>query len=302
MPRGGWMDVFWRVVTRVVEDYVSVMAGGIAFFALLAIIPALGAFISIAGLVFEQGTVIAQMSRLQGVLPDGAIDILRSQAEAVSAKGESGLGIAALGSLAITLFSASRGVNNLIDGINLAHGEVESRNFVMRNIVAIVLTLLLLLLAVVGLGAIIVIPTVSAFLGTSPWTELIVSAASFSVLAILSMASLAIVYRYAPARRAPKWQWASVGSVLATMLWLFSSALFSFYVANFGSYNDTYGALGGVVILLLWMWLSCFVVLLGAQINAELEHQTRHDTTRGPSRPMGQRGAYMADTLGDSTR
>jgi len=128
-----------------------------------------------------------------------------------------------------------------------------------------------------------------------------VSLGSFVLLAGVFMASLGLIYRYAPARRQPKWGWVTPGAILATVLWLASSAAFSIYVSNFGSYNQTYGALGGVVILLLWLWLSCFVVLLGAQVNAELEHQTRHDTTRGPDRPMGQRGAYMADTLGDTS-
>jgi membrane protein len=301
LPRAGWKDVLLRVGSRIGEDHVSVMAGGIAFFALLALVPALGAFISVAGLIFEPGSVTAQISRMEGLLPPPALEILRNQVGSIGSGAESGLGFAALGSLLITLFSASRGVNTLIEGINLAHGEEESRNFFIRNATAFGLTLLLIALALVAMGAILVTPAVLAIFGASAMLETLVSLGSFVLLAGVFMASLGLIYRYAPARRQPKWGWVTPGAILATVLWLASSAAFSIYVSNFGSYNQTYGALGGVVILLLWLWLSCFVVLLGAQVNAELEHQTRHDTTRGPDRPMGQRGAYMADTLGDTS-
>ncbi|SLN76877.1 YihY/virulence factor BrkB family protein [Roseisalinus antarcticus] len=302
MPRAGWKDVLWRVWTRVNDDHVSVMAGGIAFFSLLAIIPGLGAFISISALIFEPGSATDELQRLEGVLPASSVEILQSQAQGLDAQGDGGLGVAALGSLIVALVLASRGVNNLIEGINLANNEIETRNLLVRNAVAVGLTLLLLLMSLTALGTIVVVPTIASILRADAMVEFVVNGISFTVLALLSMASLALIYRFAPARRPAKWSWVSAGSVIATVLWLVSSAIFSLYVANFGSYNETYGALGGAVILLLWLWLSCFVVLLGAHLNAELEHQTCHDTTRGPDRPMGERGAYMADTLGQSVR
>jgi membrane protein len=243
-----------------------------------------------------------QIASMRGILPPAAIDILQSQAAAIASRGEGGLGFAALGSLLIALFWASRGVDNLIEGINLAHAENETRNIIVRNAVSIGLTLLLIVMALVALGAILGTPAVVAFVGASRLTDILVSLGSFAVLALVFMLSLGLIYRFAPSRRPPQWSWVTPGALVATVMWLMSSAAFSLYVGNFGNYNDTYGALGGVVILLLWLWLSCFVVLFGAQLNAELEHQTRYDTTRGPARPMGQRGAYMADTLGRTSK
>lgn len=298
IPRSGWRDILWRVGARVGRDYVSLMAAGIAFFALLALFPALATLAALAAIVFEPGLVAAQMDTLRNIAPDAALDVLARQSETFTRNEDGTLGLTALAGLAVSLFWASRGINNLIDGINMAYGEAETRSFLRRNLEAVALTTALTLIALLALGGAVALPALVAGAGVEGWTDHVVTWARWPLLAIFAMISLALIYRYAPSRTSPQWRWATPGAVLATCVWLVASVLFSVYVSNFGSYDPTYGALAGVVILLLWMWLSCFVVLLGAQLNAEMEHQTRHDTTLPPEREMGERGAYMADTLG----
>ncbi|RBI86431.1 hypothetical protein DRV85_06365 [Rhodosalinus halophilus] len=298
IPLKGWRDILWRIGARIGRDYVSLMAAGVAFFALVALFPAIAAVAALAAMFFEPGLVADQIEALRTIAPAAAVDVVESQATTITGRAEGSLGLAALVSLAISLFSASRGVNNLIDGINMAHAEEETRGIIKRNLVAVAITLVLVVLALVALGVTLALPALAAALPGSGWAEALASWARWPVMALFAMVSLALVYRYAPARTPPRWSWASPGAVVATALWVAGSVLFSLYVRNFGAYNPTYGALAGVVILLLWMWLSSFVVLLGAQLNAEMEHQTRRDTTRKPVRPMGERGAYMADTLG----
>ncbi|MFP4042996.1 MAG: YihY/virulence factor BrkB family protein [Rhodosalinus sp.] len=297
IPLSGWRDILWRIGIRVGRDYVSLMAAGIAFFALLALFPALATLTALASIVFDPELLTAQMDTLRNIAPDAALDVLAEESDTYTEE-ESTLGMTALISLAISLFLASRGINNLIDGINMAYGEAETRGILRRNLEAVALTAVLTVLTLLALGAAVALPMVTAAAGIEGWTDRLVTWARWPLLALFSMISLALIYRYAPARRSAQWSWATPGAVAATAVWLAASVLFSIYVRNFGSYDPTYGALAGVVILLLWMWLTCFVVLLGAQLNAEMEHQTRHDTTLPPEREMGQRGAYMADTLG----
>jgi membrane protein len=299
IPAKGWRDILSRVGERMAREYVPLMAAGIAFFALLALFPALAALISIAGFIFEPGIVPRQLAELDLILPPAAADLVRDQAEALSERASGGrLGLAAAISLGLAAFIASRGVNNLIDGINMAHAEPETRGMIRRNLVAFALTGTLAGLALLALGLTVIAPLAIAALGLEGVADLIVTWGRWPVMMALVMAALALLYRYAPARRPPRWSWATPGAVLATAVWLLVSFLFSLYVRNGASYGETYGAIGGVVVLLLWMWLTSLVVLVGAHLNAEMEHQTRRDTTRGRPRPMGERGAFMADTLG----
>ena len=190
-----------------------------------------------------------------------------------------------------------RGGKQPDEGINLAITRTRRRGACPCNVVAGA-DALAGRAGDLALGALVLTPALLSIFGFAGNVELLVTLGSYLLLALAFMVSLGVIYRYAPARRPAKWSWVSLGAVCATAAWLAASALFSVYVSNFGSYNETYGALGGVIIMLLWLWISCFVVLLGAQLNAETEHQTAQDTTRGPDRPMGERGAYMADTLG----
>jgi membrane protein len=298
ISRAGWRDIVLRVTARIGRDYVSLMAAGVAFFGLLSLFPALATLASLAGILFEPGIVERQIAGLGGVAPSQPVEVIRDQAARLAERQTGTLGLTALISLAISFFFGSRGVDNLIDGINMAYAEHETRNIVLRNVVSLGLTAVLMVLTLLALGLTVVVPALAEAIGLGDRTDLIVRWGRWPLIALLVLAGLGLLYRYGPARRPPRWSWVSPGAVGATVFWLGGSLLFSFLVRNFGSYEPTFGAIAGVVILLLWMWLSSFVVLVGAQLNAEMEHQTRRDTTRGRVRPMGERGAYMADTLG----
>jgi membrane protein len=198
------------------------------------------------------------------------------------------------------LWSAAKGVKALFIALNIAYQEEESRGFLKLNGMALLLTLAAIIFIIVSLGLIAVLPVLLGGLGLPPAGETLVSLARWPLLGILVMFALAMLYRYGPDREQPQWRWVSWGAVIATLLWLLGSILFSFYAANFGEYNETYGALAAVIILLLWLYLSAYVILLGAEFNAETEHQTRHDTTGEKNKPLGGRGAHVADTVGRS--
>lgn len=274
------------------------IAAGIAFFGLLALFPGIATLLSLAGFLFDSAIVLRQVEALQGVAPEEPIVLLRDQVRALADQASAEAGLTVAVSLIVSLFWASRGVDNLVEGINVAYGELETRNIIKRNAVSLSLTVVLTALALTALSLSLAVPWLAERIGLAGAADLIVRWGRWPMLLLLTLGFLSVVYRYAPARRPARWSWVTPGAVLAATGWLLASIAFSFYVRNFGAYNPTYGALAGVVILLLWMWLTSFVVLLGAHLDAEMEHQTRLDTTRGPTRPMGRRNAHMADTVG----
>lgn len=279
-------------------DHVSVISAGVAFFSLLSIFPAIGALVSIAGLFMDPAIVEDQLASVMTVLPENAAGILQEQARQISSKPSSGLGLAALIALSISLYGASKSVRTLMEGMNIAYHEEEKRGLVRLYLVSIGLTLLLIVGAVIALGATVALPALIDNLGLADSLVGLVGWGRWPILAALTIWGLAVLYRFGPSRETPRWRWVTWGSVVATFLWILGSIVFSLYVRNFGTYNESYGTLGGVVILLTWLWLSAFIVLLGAEINSEMEHQTSHDTTTGRERPMGERGAVVADKLG----
>ena len=274
------------------------IAAGIAFFGLLALFPGIATLLSLAGFLFDSAIVLRQVEALQGVAPEEPIVLLRDQVRALADQASAEAGLTVAVSLLVSLFWASRGVDNLVEGINVAYGELETRNIFKRNAVSLSLTVVLTALALTALSLSLAVPWLAERIGLAGAADLIVRWGRWPMLLLLTLGFLSVVYRYAPARRPARWRWVTPGAVLAATGWFLASIAFSFYVRNFGAYNPTYGALAGVVILLLWMWLTSFVVLLGAHLDAEMEHQTRLDTTRGPTRPMGYRNAHMADTVG----
>ena len=298
LPPAAWRDILMRVQRRIGRDYVSLMAAGVAFFGVLSLFPALATLAALAGLLYDPGILERQIAGLGGVAPSQPVEVIRDQAARLGDRQTGTLGLTALISLAISFFFGSRGVDNLIDGVNMAHGETEKRNLIWRNIVSLGLTGVLMLLALLALGLTVLVPSIAEWVGLGDRTDLIVTWGRWPLIVLVVLTGIGLLYRYAPSRRPPRWCWVTPGAVIATTLWFGGSFLFSYLVRNFGSYEPTFGTIAGVVILLLWMWLSSFVVLVGAQLNAEMEHQTRRDTTRGRVRPMGERGAYMADTLG----
>jgi membrane protein len=300
IPPRGWFAVLRRVKAEVKEDNVPLLAAGVAFYAMLAIFPAIIAVVTVYGMVADPAQVQSQVGQLAKSLPSGADQLLTEQLKSVTSAGRQSLSIGLALSLLGVLWSASGGVQGLVKALNLVYDEKETRGFLKLRGLSLLLAIGAILMAVVAIALIAVFPGFVDNLGLGRAGELAASIGRWVVLALLALAALAVLYRYAPDRANPRWRWVSWGAVVALVLWLLGSVGFSWYVDNFGKYNQTYGALAAVIILLLWLFLSAFVVLLGAELDAETERQTARDTTTGPSRPLGQRDAEVADTLGES--
>lgn len=297
IPARGWRQVLQRGWKEAQSDQVPLLAGGVAFFGFLAIFPGLIATVLIYGLVVDPATVREQISSLGGALPGEARQILTDQLESLTSTSSSALGIGVVISVALALWSASGGIGYLITAINTAYDEDEERGFVKRKLLALGLTLATVVFLVVVIGLVAVAPAVlDSLVGSGPLRWLL-EAARWALLLVLIMAALAVLYRTSPDRDAPKMRWVTVGAAIATVLWIIASLGFSLYVDNFSSYGKTYGTLAGVVVLMLWLWISSYAVLLGAEINAESEQQTIRDSTKGPARPLGDRGAVKADSV-----
>jgi membrane protein len=300
IPPRGWFAILKRVKAEVKEDNVTLLAAGVAFYAMLAIFPAIIAVVTVYGMVADPAQVQSQVGEFAKSLPSGADQLLTGQLKTVTEAGRQSLSIGLAVSLLAVLWTASSGVQGLVKGLNLVYDEKETRGFLKLRGLSLLLTLGAILMAVVAIALVAVFPAVVDDLKLGQTGQLAASIARWVVLALLVLSAVAVLYRYAPDRANPRWRWVSWGAVVALVLWLLGSIGFSWYVDNFGKYNQTYGTLAAVIILLLWLFLSAFAVLLGAEIDAEIERQTVRDTTTGPERPMGQRDAEVADTVGES--
>ncbi len=296
IPPGGWWQVVRRAFKESTDDNVSMLAGGVAYFGFLAVFPALIAAISLYGLVADPATVAAQIKGLASALPGSAQPLVADQLNAVVSAGNSQLGISLVVSVLAALWSASGGTTNLMKAINIAYDEEEGRGTIKLRALALALTLGAIVFVLLTLALVAIVPVALDALQLGAFGRIVAQVIRWTALVGLVIVALAVVYRLAPDRDAPQFRWVSVGALVAALLWLAGSAAFSLYVNYFGNYNKTYGALGGVVVLMLWMYLTSYIVLLGAEINAESERQTQQDTTAGPERPMGERDAYAADT------
>ena len=298
IPLRGWRDIFWRTWNAFTRDNIPQVAGGVAFFALLAVFPGIGVFVSLYGLFSNVDTAQAQLSLLQGVLPEAALQLVGDQMLRLAAARHTGLGVAFLVSLVVSLWSANAGMKALIVGLNVAFEEHEKRSLIRLNLVSLTFTVGMLAFLLASIGAIVEAPLALAFLGRQ---SVALTVLRWPMLLLGAMAGLALLYRFGPSRNQEQWRWVSWGSVAAALLWLAASLLFSFYVGHFGSYDRTYGSLGAAVGFMTWIWISTITVLFGAELNSEIEHQTAvHTTVSGAPQVMGQRGAYMADTLGET--
>lgn len=295
IPASGWRAILQRVMLETKEDKVSLLASGVAFRALLALFPALIAAVSLWGLIASEEEVTRQIANLTEGLPDQAAQLIEQQLTDIAAGGGGQLGVALLISLAVALWSASSGMLGLMDGVSSAYDEPDERSFFARRGVALALTLGAILFLLVTLGLIAVLPAVLGTVGLGGTAEVVIRIAQWPLLALLAVVSIAVVYRIGPDREDAQVRWVTWGAGIATVLWLVGSALFTVYIENFGNYQETYGAIAGVVILMLWLFLTAFCILLGAEINAEMERQTGQDTTTGEPEPIGRRGAYPAD-------
>jgi membrane protein len=293
IPPTGWKDIAKRTMKEVKQDQVPLLAAGVAFYLLLALFPAIIAGVSIYGLVADPTTVRDQIARLTETLSPETAKLVGEQIRQVTGGAGGALGLATVLGILIALWSASSGMKALITGINMTYDETESRKFVKLRGLALLLTVGAMVLLAVALALIVGFPAVP-----DTWPTVLqwaVAVLRFVLLAALLVVGLAVLYRYAPDRDQPRWTWVSWGSGIATLLWVLASLGFSIYANAFGNYNKTYGALAGVIILMFWLWLTALVVLVGAELNTEMELQTAKDTTSGPERPMGERQAHAAD-------
>jgi membrane protein len=295
IPLRGWWQVAKRVWSKSSRDNLSVVAAGCAFYALFAIFPALSALISLYGLTADPTTVEQQFGLLASVLPSQAYDMIIEQIRRIAEASGQALGWSLVLSLGLALWSANAGTQAMFAALNIAYEEPERRSLFRFYLSAFTFTIVGILGGVIMLLAIVYVPILFAVVGFSSAFEFLVRVGRWPLLALLVLGLLALLYRYGPCRRSPKWHWVTVGSLFATTVWLFASAAFSLYVSNFANYDKTYGSLGAVIILLFWLYISFYIVLLGAEINAELELQTAEDTTIGRPKPMGRRGAFVAD-------
>jgi membrane protein len=297
IPAHGWLEVAKRVKDEAKADNVSLLGGGVAFFALLAIVPLLVAVLALWGIFASPLDATRLIRDLASGLPDSAQRLVTKQLRSIANRSNAGLGVTAILSLVIALWSASSGTKHLIEAVNTAYDEEEHRGFVRVRALALGLTLGAVVFVLLAIGLIAVVPSALADAGVPDVLRVIVGVAIWPLLGILMIMGLAVLYRLAPDRDDPQWRWVSWGAVLATVLWLVGSAVFALYASNLGSYDQTYGSLGGVIVLMLWLYITAVVVVIGAEINAALETQTARDSTTGPERALGQRGAQAADTV-----
>jgi membrane protein len=298
IPVRGWKDIFWRVLWSIPADRVLSTAGGVAFFALLAIFPAIATLVSLYGLFADAATVASHLSLLIGILPGGVLGLVRDEITRIADQGGDTLGVAFILGLLIALWSANSGVAALFDALNVVYKEQEKRSLLRFYATTFLFTLGSLGFLIAAITAVVVAPIILSFMGFVTPAERLLAALRWPVLLLVIILGLALLYRYGPSRRDAKWRWVTPGSAVAAILWLGASMLFSWYVANFDNYNRTYGSLGAAVGFMTWIWLSAVIVLVGAELNAEMEHQTARDTTDGEPKPLGQRGAHMADHVG----
>lgn len=298
IPARGWKDILLRVYRNVSGHRVLAIAAGVAFYSVLAIFPAIAAFVSLYGLFADAGTIAAQVDQLSGLLPGGAVEIIRDQMTRLASQRGGTLGLTFLIGLAAALWSSNAGVKGLFDALNVVYSEVEKRGFIKLNAISLAFTMATILFVLLAVAAVVVLPIVLTSVGPGPASERLVSVGRWPALLVVITLALAVVYRYGPSRDRPRWRWVTWGSAFAALVWLAASILFSWYTENFGRYNETYGSLGAIVGFMIWIWLSAIVVLIGAELDAEMEHQTVRDTTVGRPEPMGARGATMADTVG----
>jgi membrane protein len=275
---GGWKDILVRLHQDIGKRRILALAAGVTFYSILAIFPAIAALVSVYGLFADPTSISTHLDSVSGILPGGAIDVIRDQMTRIATHGKSTLGLTFLVSFGLSLWSANAGLKALFDALNLVHGEDEKRGFIKLNLVSLTFTIVGIILVLFALAAVIVIPVILKFAGLGGLTGLLLTFGRWPLLFLLVALVLALIYRYGPCRPNPKWRWITWGSAAASLAWILLSALFSWYAASFGNYNETYGSLGAIMGFMVWLWLSTIVVLLGAELDAEMEHQTRRDS------------------------
>jgi membrane protein len=298
IPAAGWKDILYRVYHEVSADRVLAVAAGVTFYGLLALVPALAALVSLYGIFADASQIQQHLELLSGLVPQDVLSIISDQVKRIASQGGGKLSLTFFGSLALSLWSSNAGVKAIFDALNIVNDEEEKRGFFKLNAQSLAFTLGMLVFLLLAMSSIVVVPIVLNALGLGRSAGWLVSLLRWPLLLLIVLFLLACLYRFGPSRERPQWRWVTWGSAIAAVGWLVGSILFSWYVSNFGNYNETYGSLGAVIAFMTWLWLSTTLVLIGAEINAEMEHQTARDTTSGAPRPLGERGAQMADKIG----
>lgn len=294
-PARSWGRILSRVWFGVGRDHLSIIAAGVAFFATLAIFPAIAALIALYGFFADPAQVGETLKDVRHLLPGDVFALIEDQVGRLIATRPAQLGLTSLVSLALALWSARAGVTALMEGLNVVYRETDTRSLVVQYLISLALTLMVMAVAVAALLAVVAVPVLLHFSDFGPLGALLAQVTPILILGLAVVFAIGAIYRYGPHRALARRRWVSVGAVLATMGWLLVSLGLSLYVARFANFNQTYGSLGAIVGLLFWLYASAFVALLGAELNAEMELETAEDTTTGPPQPIGERGAYVAD-------
>lgn len=299
IPMRGWKDILLRVWREIGEDRVDLVAAGVAFWLILGLFPALGAMVALYGLVADPATLREHMASLEGIVPSGGRQVLEEQVDRLIEQNDSSLSLAAIIGFLVALWSTNTAMKAMFAALNVAYGEREKRGFIGLTLLTLMFTIAALILAVLLLAVIAAVPLALEFMRLPSNVEWVIVIVRWPLMIMLVMAGLTVLYRYGPSRRDAKWRWVSWGSAMTAVVWMIAAIGYSWYLANFSSYDQTYGSLGAVVGFMMWIWISVLVLLVGAELNAEIEHQTAVDSTASlRTRPLGRRGAVMADTVG----
>jgi membrane protein len=298
-PWRGWTDVLWRTWQEISADRLLLIAAGVVFYAMLAVVPAITALVSLYGLFAKASSISEHLNFVAGVMPEAAYALIGEQIVRIAANSDGKLTVAFVIGLGLAVWSANAGMKAIFDALNIVYDEEEKRSFIKLNLISLCFTLCAVVVLLLAIGAVVVLPLVLSYLGFAAERQAgFIPLLRWPALFLVVMFGLSVLYRFGPSRRRAKWRWVSVGSVFAALLWIAVSLLFSWYLSRFADYNATYGSLGAVIGLMMWLWLSTTIILAGAELNSELEHQTGRDSTIGAPKPLGSRGAVMADTVG----
>ena len=302
IPWAGWKKVLMRTFSEMISDQIGLAAAGCAFYATLALFPAISTLVSLYGLAFDPATVEPQLRVLRDLLPRPAFVLISERVHTLVTQPRGTLTISLIISTLITLWSSSAGTKSILAALNMAYEEKETRSFIRFQATALTMTLCAILGAAMTVALLVFLPAVLDFIprhfgfeAVEAGTQTLLKIGTPLLLLLFVGLSFSLLYRYGPSRRGASWHWITPGSLVATLLWLLASTGFSYYVGHVASYDATYGPLGAVVGIMMWFFVTAYVVLLGAELNAELELQTAVDSSAGSPRPIGRRGAYVAD-------
>ncbi len=298
IPARGWEDIVVRVWRDISRHRILALAAGVTFYALLAVFPFIAALVAVYSLFADPSTIRSHLDSLASFLPSGAVSVIGDQISLIAAQGRATLGVTTIVGLAVALWSANAGMKAVFDALNIVYEEEEKRGFFRLNAWSLGFTITAVVLALVAIVAVVALPPLIAYLGLPKDVQQWINWLRWPLLLLGVTLAASVIYRYGPSRNEAQWRWLSWGAGLFAIGWLVASLLFSWYTSHFGTFNKTYGSLGAAVGFMTWMWITNIVLLLGAEVNAETEHQTARDTTRGGHKPLGARGATMADTVG----